>query len=244
MSEEKEMPAPITIDIDASRWERILPALAAPFDPALISWKPGATYEKRALGLAYVEPRAYIARLNEVCAGQWSDAYFVDFTDKNIFVTCKLTILGVTRSDVGEESHGKNAYTTAVAQAFKRACVKFELGAYLYSFPQEWVEYDPQKKRITPRGQADLQNIAVTYTKALLEGATSKPEPGTPEYLSLAARMMTPKRTPFGDLTADQLLVITDNAKGEAKEGAKALMEYLIKKGAGAKDTYNMLEKE
>ena len=40
------------------------------------------------------------------------------------------------------------AWTSAVAQSFKRACASFGLGRYLYSLPRLWAEYDPQKKAL------------------------------------------------------------------------------------------------
>lgn len=65
-------------------------------------------------------------------------------------MVCRLTLAGVTRSDVGEApATDENTATTALAQAFKRACVKFGLGAYLYRLPRLWVKYDGQRKRFT-----------------------------------------------------------------------------------------------
>jgi len=47
-------------------------------------------------------------------------------------VVCRLTIGGVTRADVGEAPpNDENTAATALAQAFKGACVKFGMGAYL-----------------------------------------------------------------------------------------------------------------
>jgi len=51
-------------------------------------------------------------------------------------VICQLTILGVSKGDVGELSEeGDNAHTSAVARAFKRACSDFGLGRYIYGLP-------------------------------------------------------------------------------------------------------------
>jgi hypothetical protein len=141
----------------------ILEKLSVPFQPEAVFWKPGATTKDktRAMALAYVDPRCYLDRLNEVLGGEWSDHYEVQ-NDGQI-VVCHLTILGVTRCDVGEDdSTGdddrgpKNKATTSAAQAFKRACVKFGLGAYLYRLPRTWAEYDPVKKQFTEDAQAKL----------------------------------------------------------------------------------------
>jgi len=46
----------------------------------------------------------------------------------------------------------ENAATSAEAQAFKRACSAFGLGRYIYSVPQVWAEYDPQRRQFTSAG--------------------------------------------------------------------------------------------
>ncbi len=142
--------------------------LAAPFDLMAHSFKPGATTQDktRALALTYVDPRLYQTRLDQVDPA-WQTRYEVIALADRILVNCKLTVLGVTREDVGEallstEQRGKsvpdeNAYTSAVAQAFKRACAQFGLGRYLYDVPKTWAEYDEQKRGFTPDGLAKLR---------------------------------------------------------------------------------------
>jgi hypothetical protein len=133
-------------------------ALAQPFPAEAVQWKPGATNgdKTRGLALAYVDLRHYIDRLNEVTGADWSDDYEVQEGGK--VVVCRLTICGVTRSDVGEAPpNDENTATTALAQAFKRACVKFGLGAYLYRLPRQWVEFDAKRKRFTDAALARLQ---------------------------------------------------------------------------------------
>ena len=138
--------------------KEMMEALAQPFPADAIQWKPGATNgdKTRGLALAYVDLRHYIDRLNEVAGPDWSDDYEVQV--QGTVVLCRLTICGVTRSDVGEAPpNDENTATTALAQAFKRACVKFGLGAYLYRLPRMWVEYDAQRKRFTDAALARLQ---------------------------------------------------------------------------------------
>ena len=99
--------------------------------------------------------RAYQARLDEVVGPDgWSVGYR---TLGDRAVICRLTVLGIAREDVGEadpetcsgpRSGNANAWTSAVAQSFKRACASFGLGRYLYSLPRLWAEYDPQKKAL------------------------------------------------------------------------------------------------
>jgi hypothetical protein len=132
-------------------------ALTRPFPVNLVEVKPGSLNQEKtrapgsspgqALALAYVDMRAYQARLDEVVRPDgWSVGYR---TLGDRAVICRLTVLGISREDVGEaDPEDANAWTSAVAQSFKRACASFGLGRYLYSLPRLWAEYDPQKKAL------------------------------------------------------------------------------------------------
>jgi hypothetical protein len=135
--------------------------LNMPFAADMVQWKPQATTKDktRALAVAYVDVRAYVDRLNEVAGADWSDDYEV--LDGGSVVLCRLTVGGVTRSDIGEADHtDQNTATSAIAQAFKRACVKFGLGAYLYRLPKTWAAYDAQRRAFTPEALAQLERLA------------------------------------------------------------------------------------
>jgi hypothetical protein len=70
-----------------------------------------------------------------------------------VVVTCQLTIHGLgSHSSTGEEwARDENAATSAEAQAFKRSCANFGLGAYLYYFFRGvWVDLDSNKQLQTP----------------------------------------------------------------------------------------------
>ena len=58
------------------------------------------------------------------------------------------------------DPNDQNTATSAIAQAFKRACVKFGLGAYLYRLPKTWAEYDQQRPDFTQEAKARLQRLA------------------------------------------------------------------------------------
>ena len=134
----------------------LLDELANPFDPVRVEWKPQATSGSRALAVAYADARTYQDRLNEVAGADWSDDYQV--LDDGAVVLCRLSVCGVTRSDIGEAPKSdQNTATSALVQAFKRACVKFGVGRYLYDLPKIWVNYDPQRKHFTERALRDLQ---------------------------------------------------------------------------------------
>ncbi|MGC9335886.1 MAG: Rad52/Rad22 family DNA repair protein [Anaerolineae bacterium] len=147
----------------------LLSELAKPFDPGRVDWKPQATSGSRALAVAYADARTYQDRLNEVAGADWSDDYQV--LDDGAVVLCRLSVCGVTRSDIGEAPKSdQNTATSALVQAFKRACVKFGVGRYLYDLPKTWVDYDPQRRRLTQRAMRNLQASLVAQRGRREEG--------------------------------------------------------------------------
>jgi hypothetical protein len=126
--------------------ESVFTALCAPFPPELVELKPGAIAadQKRALALAYVDARHYQARLDAVVGPDHWHISYRPWGERAVI--CALTVLGVTREDVGEAEKGDpNQATSAAMQAFKRACAAFGLGRYLYTdLPQLWVSAEPR----------------------------------------------------------------------------------------------------
>ncbi len=116
--------------------------LCAPFPPEVVELKPGAISEEkqRALALAYVDARHYQARLDSIVGPHHWQVAYRPWGDRGVI--CSLTILGVTREDVGEaDKADPNQATSAAMQAYKRACAAFGLGRYLYTdLPQMWVD--------------------------------------------------------------------------------------------------------
>lgn len=120
-----------------------LPDLRRPFTSAAIKWKiqtnpkPGG----KALIVGFMDARLVAERLNSVVGAEWSDAYA---QRDDWWVTCRLTVLGSTREDVGwgnlGEAHDKDiGVKTLYSDAFKRAAVKFGIGAYLYAMPKQYI---------------------------------------------------------------------------------------------------------
>jgi hypothetical protein len=131
--------------------EALARALAAPFEPSEVRFKPAVVSGNRALALAYVDARAIQDRLDEVLGVMgWQDDYEC-LSDGS--VVCRLRLrLGeewVTKVDVGgpsEQPDGGDRLKAAFSDALKRAAVKFGVGRYLYRLPAQWVDYDPQRK--------------------------------------------------------------------------------------------------
>jgi len=136
--------------------------LSEPFPPGEVQWRIEALSrdKKRALVVPYVDARTVLDRLDRVVGPEgWQDAYEVladaeravkdergERRERLVEVKCRLTVLGVTKEDVGEGDSLKAAFSDAL----KRAAVKFGVGRYLYRLEKQWVDYDPEKGRFTP----------------------------------------------------------------------------------------------
>lgn len=160
--------------------EHLMRELARPFHPSDITFKPGATSKDkdRALALAYADLRAYMDRLDALFPGQW-ESRVEPWGDERIRVGIALggwagegegkdrEWISVMRWDVGETSaeanRGEIGGTVAFAQAFKRACVQFGMGRYLYAMPQTWQAYDAKAKQFTPSAKAALMAAVIKH---------------------------------------------------------------------------------
>jgi hypothetical protein len=131
-------------------WQTIARALATPFDPSDVEWRPSgkAGPNQRVSLVAYVDARTVQDRLDEVVGvGGWSFDWSPVVVAGNEVQAAKgtLTILGVSKSDIGTASNWE-ASKGAVSDALKRAGVQFGLGRYLYALPAVWVTLDSDGK--------------------------------------------------------------------------------------------------
>jgi hypothetical protein len=132
--------------------EALTQALADPFEPTEVKFKPAVVSGNRAMALAYVDARVIQDRLDEALGPMnWQDDYEC-LPDGS--VVCRLRLrLGdewITKVDVGgpsEQQDGGDRLKAAFSDALKRAAVKFGVGRYLYRLPAQWVDYDPQRKQ-------------------------------------------------------------------------------------------------
>jgi hypothetical protein len=126
--------------------------LALPFTTSEVRYKPGAISGARALALPYVDARVVQARLDAVLGlAGWTDNY-LPLPNGSVVCTlrCKIGRSWIARSDVGgpsEQNDEGDRTKAAFSDALKRAAVKFGVGRYLYSLPQQWFAYDPQRRR-------------------------------------------------------------------------------------------------
>lgn len=149
---------------NAAGHEALFAALAEPFDPSEIKWRVTHTTQDGRGGavVAFADPRAYTDRLNQLFTPTgWTRSYNVTTLsavsrlkrDKviqtgKVLVICTVTIHGIgCHSGSGEEwADEAHAMTSAEAQAFKRACVCFGLGRYLYKFAEMWVPLNEHRQ--------------------------------------------------------------------------------------------------
>lgn len=132
--------------------------LAAPFPADAVEWKPQvlSADKTRALAICYIDARCVMDRLDEVVGvAGWRDE-FVLLPDGCVQCRLSLRIGGddgrewITKEDVGSPSDQPDAgdkMKAAFSDSIKRAAVKFGVGRYLYSLPQQWAPYDAQRRQ-------------------------------------------------------------------------------------------------
>lgn len=107
----------------------------------MVGWKAVAFNKERtrALLLPHIDARAVMDRLDAICPDHWS--FEVErLTDGA--VKGRLTVLGVSREDIGEAETLK----AAASDALKRAAVHFGIGRYLYDISKHWDDWDDSQR--------------------------------------------------------------------------------------------------
>ncbi len=163
--------------------ESIAVALAAPFDPRVVRFKPGVVSGRRALAFAYVDARAVQDRLDQVLGVTgWQDEYHLL---QGGMVLCRLKILlgdqWVIKSDVGSASaqpDDGDRCKAAVSDALKRAAVKFGVGRYLYRLPPQWVDYDPRARQLLTLPQLPAWALPAVSTPQTRKESSPRAAPG------------------------------------------------------------------
>ena len=120
--------AEVSAEVDA-----LMQALAAPFDPREVKFKPAVVNGHRAMAMAYIDARVIQDRLDEVLGVLgWQDDYECRPEGS---VICRLRLrIGnrwITKVDVGgpsEQPDGGDRLKAAFSDALKRAAVKFGVG--------------------------------------------------------------------------------------------------------------------
>ncbi len=100
--------------------------------------------------MAYVDPRVVSERLDQAVGGEWSFHWEpLGVQGDRLVVKSSLTVMGVTREDVGEyvlsDRDQADPWKSAVSDALKRAAVHFGVGRYLYWLEAIWCSYDRRR---------------------------------------------------------------------------------------------------
>jgi Rad52/22 family double-strand break repair protein len=168
--------------------------------------------------VAFIDAQFVRRRLDEVFPGEWDLTLealpMLPSADKDgvaeeepIAFKARLQILGVIREDVGS---GRD-YKTASTDAFKRAAVRFGIGAELYAYEQNWVQIDGDGKYAKPvedPGQAYARRQGKTseaVSGGSNGGSVAKSAGGTEQQIAPAARQQ-PATESAGPRATDEVM--------------------------------------
>jgi hypothetical protein len=198
----------------------ITAALAAPFEPREVKFKPQMVKNNRCLAMAYIDARLIQDRLDDVLGVEnWEDGYKI-LPDGSVM--CRLRIkLGdrwIAKTDVGspsEQPDGGDRMKAAFSDALKRAAVKFGIGRYLYRLPAQWVDYDPVKKQIAQVPQMPAfaipkskpQNKPDAAASPVREVAPVSAKAAPPQPAPEQQKAEAPKPEPKAEATKPELKV-------------------------------------
>ena len=218
-------------------------ALAAPFEPREVKFKPQMVKNNRCLAMAYIDARLIQDRLDDVLGVEnWEDVYKI-LPDGSVM--CRLRVkLGdrwITKTDVGSPSEQPDMgdrLKAAFSDALKRAAVKFGIGRYLYRLPAAWVDYDPVKKQIV--APPPLPAFAVPKAKA---PAAPPAKPPVALAEPLAASRAHPTNLPSNGQELHRRLREYDaKLAGQKLCPVGALLAHVTQAGVKAGYTANMSE--
>jgi hypothetical protein len=138
--------------------QEIQDALAEPFEPGEVKFKPAVVKGNRAMALAYVDARVIMDRLDDVVGvAGWQDSYEY-LPDGSALCKLSLKIEGewITKCDIGgqsEQTDEGDRHKAACSDALKRTAVKFGVARFLYRLPSQWCDYNPDTKQfaVAPR---------------------------------------------------------------------------------------------
>lgn len=178
--------------------KKLFDDLAKPFNVKDIEWKVQAKFPKppakptSALMVTYSDARCYQDRLDEVVGPQnWYDTY-APGADGGVMATVFLRINGewIGKSD-GASNTDVEATKGGYTNAFKRACVKWGLGRFMYHIPSQYVKLDDKQKPVS------IPRIPAEFIR--------KDDPGRAEYLG-EKKAPNPKVVPGKVEPGDELL--------------------------------------
>lgn len=134
----------------------ITSALKEPFDPKVVHWRVGSTNAKKlgckpweatsGIGLAYVDARDVMKRLDDVCGDYWQVEYPFDGCCR---IGIKIDGEWIWRSNGAGETQVEGE-KGKFSDAFKRAAVLWGVGRYLYYLEAKWQDLKNGRLTSTP----------------------------------------------------------------------------------------------
>ena len=123
--------------------DKQLELLSKPFDAKTLGVRILQVNKAKngALLACYIQHTDCYSRIEKVDPAWSSTILGTQMGAKSCYVWVALTILGVTRSNMGEGEDLKSATSDAI----KRAAMLFGVGRYLYDSEPVWVEYDDSR---------------------------------------------------------------------------------------------------
>lgn len=165
-------------------------ALKAHFDPAIVSWRVGATTanKDKGMALAYIDARDVLERLDAVCTPAGWQCEYVPMPDHT--TCCRIGIKvgdewiwkanggsNIAESDKADaqEMAAKGGYS----DAFKRAAVQWGIGRYLYDVDSPWVAIT-QRGRSYVIADGEDQKLRNLLARGVVRGALKASIEATP----------------------------------------------------------------
>jgi hypothetical protein len=164
--------------------EEIFAALAEPFDPDEVKFKPAVVSGNRAMALGYVDARVVMDRLDDVLGpGNWQ-THYRELQD-GVVCVLRVRVEGewVEHEDVGsfsEQPDDGDKLKAAFSDSLKRVAVHLGIGRYLYRLPRQWADYDPQKRQFVSPPRLPtwaLPRRKPEAPKPVAQSAAKQPEP-------------------------------------------------------------------
>lgn len=195
----------------------ILAALAAPFDPRLVSWRVGHTNQDgtQAQALAYVDKYVVMQRFDDVLGTDWCNEFDVN---PNGSVTCRIGIFldgrwiyradgtaapksssdNSDKADQARKMQEKGTYS----DAFKRAARKWGVGRYIETtMPQPWVPVEPSGRshRFTREAWHQLWQVTQENTARVTAALNSRYKANIPALGASAKIEQIPSQPPANE---------------------------------------------
>ncbi len=192
--------------------------LSEPFPPEELAWRVEALSKdkRRALVAPYLDAQAVLDRLDEVVGVHgWQDTYEVLHTPTSAAghyaVKCRLTVMDISKEDVGEG----DSFKAAFADALLRTAIKFGLGRHLYHLEKQWVDHDPETGKFNP----PQVHVEAGVHRSLASEVPSPPEVRPENTPS------SPEAKPEPQELIDRLIERLKEA-GLGKQAAQIVMKY------------------